>query len=640
MPAVTPRRKVSNITARAILIGLVLVVINAYWIAISSELWYSVFTAISLFFNTIFCLFLLIQMNFLLKLFFPKRAFSPQELIVMYVMMSMVSTISGHTMMMYLVGALAHPFWFATAENEWQSLFWRYIPSWFTVSDKALLAEYFRGSSTFYTTRYIRAWLVPILAWSSFIFVLFSTLLCINLLIRRRWMEDERLTYPIAQLPLEMTLSSGSFFRNRLLWCGFGLAGTITLINGLNRLYPAFPMIPVKFHEVGHYFTSKPWNAIGRTLVDFHPFIIGLAFFIPLDLSFSCWFFYLLSKAERVIASAVGWHNLYLNERSVGAWVTLGLLAIWTSRRHLARVGREILGRQKSEDEGSAEPIQYRTAFMLMTAGLLFIALFCYYAGMSLWAVVMFFAVYLAMALGITRVRAALGAPYHEVVFVNPRQFMTVVLGSRRIGGANLTIMSFLYPFTRCHRAHPMPNQLESLKMAQQGKMLNWRLILAMMSAIGLGAIASFWIYLMIAYRYGASAECHGWIAGFGWESFNPLQSWLSHPTRTDRTAVMFMGGNALFVLFLMAMRRHFTWWPFHPGGYVLSGGGWSGMLYIWNAMLISWTVKWVILKYGGMRAYRKARPFFFGLVLGDYIIGCAWNIFGLIFNMPAYSIW
>jgi hypothetical protein len=72
------------------------------------------------------------------------------------------------------------------------------------------------------------------------------------------------------------------------------------------------------------------------------------------------------------------------------------------------------------------------------------------------------------MAFGITRVRAAFGPPYHEVVFVNPRQFMTVVLGSRVIGGANLTIMSFLYPFTRCHRSHPMPNQLESLKIAQQ----------------------------------------------------------------------------------------------------------------------------------------------------------------------------
>jgi hypothetical protein len=129
-------------------------------------------------------------------------------------------------------------------------------------------------------------------------------------------------------------------------------------------------------------------------------------------------------------------------------------------------------------------------------------------------------------------------------------------------------------------------------------------------------------------------------IAGFGWESFNPPQSWLSHPTRANNTAIMFMSGNALFVLFLMAMRRHFVWWPFHPGGYVLSGGGWSGMLYIWNAMLISWAIKWVILRYGGMKACKIARPFFFGLVLGDYIIGCAWNIIGLIFDTPAYSIW
>ncbi len=131
---------------------------------------------------------------------------------------------------------------------------------------------------------------------------------------------------------------------------------------------------------------------------------------------------------------------------------------------------------------------------------------------------------------------------------------MTVVLGSRVIGGANLTIMSFPYPFTRCHRSHPMPNQLEALKMAQQGDMLNRRLMWTMMSAIGIGALATFWIYLDIAYKYGASAKCYGWLAGIGWETFNPLQSWLSYSQNTDRIAIMFMGGNVLFVFFLMAM--------------------------------------------------------------------------------------
>lgn len=627
-----------DITKRSIFIGLALVIINAYWIALSSELWYSVFTAVSLFFNSIYTLFILIQINFLLKIIFPKKSFTSQELSIIYIMVCMVSTISGHTMMMYLVGALTHPYWFATPENEWQSLFWRYIPSWFTVSDKSILADYFEGGSTFYNVKYIRAWLVPMAVWSSFIFVLFSTLLCLNLLIRRHWMEEERLAYPLVQLPLEMTLDPSTFFRNKLLWLGFGLSGSITFINGLNFIYPIVPYIPVKFHEVGHYFTSKPWNAIGWTLVDFHPFIIGLAFFIPLDLSFSCWFFYILSKLEKVIASSLGWHNLYLNERSVGSWITLGILAIWGTRRHLLRVTREIIFGRVSKS--SIEPISYRTTFLMMIGGLSFIVLFCYVAGMSLWAIGLFFLVYLMMAFGITRVRAALGVPYHEVVFVNPRQFMVVILGSRRIGNANLTIMSFLYPFTRCHRAHPMPNQLESFKIGQQEDMLKPRLVWAMMSSIGIGALVSFWIYLAIAYKYGASAECHGWLAGFGWESFTPLQSWLNHPTDTDVIGTSVMGLNSLFVVFLMMMHRRFIWWPFHPAGYVLSGGEWSGMFYIWNAMLISWAIKWTLLKYGGLKTYRKARPFFFGLVLGDYIIGCSWNILGLALNMPAYSIW
>jgi len=30
----------------------------------------------------------------------------------------------------------------------------------------------------------------------------------------------------------------------------------------------------------------------------------------------------------------------------------------------------------------------------------------------------------------------------------------------------------------------------------------------------------------------------------------------------------------------------------------------------------------------------------FFGLILGETIVGCAWPIVGLIFDMPNYSFW
>ena len=77
------------------------------------------------------------------------------------------------------------------------------------------------------------------------------------------------------------------------MWIGFGLAAAMDTINGLHFLYPAVPGLGGKLYDLLPYFTEKPWNAIGWTPFAVFPYAVGLAFFIPLDLSFSCWFFYI-----------------------------------------------------------------------------------------------------------------------------------------------------------------------------------------------------------------------------------------------------------------------------------------------------------------------------------------------------------
>jgi len=58
-----------------------------------------------------------------------------------------------------------------------------------------------------------------------------------------------------------------------------------------------------------------------------------------------------------------------------------------------------------------------------------------------------------------------------------------------------------------------------------------------------------------------------------------------------------------------------------------------SGTVWIWSTVFTGWIIKLAILKLGGLKMYRRAVPFFFSLVLGDYIIGFAWSIIGLIFD-------
>jgi hypothetical protein len=71
---------------------------------------------------------------------------------------------------------------------------------------------------------------------------------------------------------------------------------------------------------------------------------------------------------------------------------------------------------------------------------------------------------------------------------------------------------------------------------------------------------------------------------------------------------------------FLAIMRSRFVGWPFHPAGYLVAGC--FGLMRLWLPVFMAWAIKAIILRYGGLRGYRAALPFFIGLVLGEFALG------------------
>lgn len=196
----------------------------------------------------------------------------------------------SYGMLPILLPVMTYVFWGASLENEWRKLFHRDLPRWLMVDDPSVLAEYYRGEASLYTTRNLTAWLPPLLWWSLVTFVLIFVMLCINIIVRRQWIEHEKHSYPIAEIPLNLVNSN---FYSRLMWLGFAIAAGINLINGLHFLHPNLPALAFfKRKYIGYIFTEKPWSALRAMRISFILSIIGLSFFMPLNLLFSCWFFY------------------------------------------------------------------------------------------------------------------------------------------------------------------------------------------------------------------------------------------------------------------------------------------------------------------------------------------------------------
>ena len=636
------------ITLKSLLIGFILMPANYYWLTQLEVIRYSFPTAVAPVYTVVFNLLLLLLLNFFLKKFLPFFALSRADLLVVYVMLTVTSVLcSSQGTMVVLFPIIGHAFWFATPENEWKAIFWRYLPKWLTIDDESVLKEFYSGDSTLYTFRHIKGWLVPVATWTVFIFALIFIMFCINLILRKQWIDREKLSYPIVQLPLNMT--TPSFFKNKLMWIGFAVAGIISILNGFSSIYPQIPQIPVKRQSIGYLFTERPWSALASwTLISFYPFGIGLSFLMPLELLFSCWFFFLFYKIQLVFADMFGYKAFpsspLLTGQQFGAYIGICIFALWAGRKYLKQAFFGIFGgkaclRAKRKVDDSGEPVRKRTAILGLICGAAFLILFSMKAGMSLWVILMFFAIYYALSISATRIRAEIGFPVVDMDYMGPFNSMVSIVGTRSFPPRSLTIFALFRWFSEYFPSNPMPHQLEAFKLASGAKINSRGLFFVMLAATFCGILICFWILLSTSYSIGVdSGQMNRLVLGNGERIFGGLQSWLYHPTSTDYPAIAFMILGFFFTLFLTVMRLRFLWWPFHPLGYAL-GCSW-GMYNLWFCLFLSSIAKWLILKHGGCKAYRRATPFFLGLILGDFTMGSLWSITGIVFSIPTYDFW
>ena len=626
-----------SVNFRPILISAVLIPLNSYWMVQLELVWGGTYPSVlSLPFTVVFSVFAVILLNLGMKRIWPRNSLNQGELLTIYVMTMIGSSLSGCDALQTLVHLMSSPFHFATPENEWKELFHAHIPNWLSVSDEKVLEGFFEGNSSFWLWENFRAWLPRIAVWTGFTSLLLFTTLCLNIIFRKQWIENEKLAYPIVKLPYEIARERGSVLKRRMFWIGFSVAAIINIINGLSFIFPQIPMIPVKARWIR--FSGRPWNSIRFFSISFYPFVVGMGFLMPLGLSFSCWFFFLFWKVEQVVGRALALPNFPSEfEQTSGVWMGILLFVLWMERGYLKGVFRRIVTKNKAED--LKEPLSYRIAFLGVVLGFSAIVLFFVKAGMSPWFAVLYFLIYFALAIMIARIRAELGPPIHDMMGAGPDNMMVSIFGTRRLQAHNLTLVSLLHWINRVsYRNFPMAHQLEGFKLAEQGNINTRRLSYAMILAVLMGTVSGFFVVLNFSYDLGSAVKLGGPARNYTMEGYRRLTSWLSYPTETDFRGLTYMLSGFIFSVSLLLMRTRFLWFPLHPIGYAVSY--WWAMSLLWFPIFLSFMIKTAILRFGGINMYRKAVPFFLGLMLGEYAIGGVWSIIAICIGKRLYAFW
>jgi len=143
-------------------------------------------------------------------------------------------------------------------------------------------------------------------------------------------------------------------------------------------------------------------------------------------------------------------------------------------------------------------------------------------------------------------------------------------------------------------------------------------------------------LHLILPYKRGA-VTLYGY--AYQWNSFAGFKYFQSVMTAPDkfepRLAVFFFTG-IIFTAFLAWMRTQHVWWPFSPLAFALSGS-WS-MIVFWCPSSSPGSSKQWSLRYGGMKVYSNLRPFFLGLILGEFSQAVIWATLAAVWRLRAPS--
>ncbi len=574
---------------------------------------------------------------------------SRNEMLTTYISCLFSCIVPGHGSENFVIGNLVAPFYFATPENKWLDAISGYIPAWATpvlwadpaqhgaatlsAAGRRVADNYYLGVGPVPWS----AWLVPMLFWMGFILLSYIMLGCLSVMVRAQWAQNEALSFPLNQLPLELTEdvdkpgvgAFGAFFRNPVTWIGFSLAVVMQGLNGLNLYFPDVPMIQWNLNTVA-LFSDAPWNQMGWTPMQIYPIAIGIAFLLTSEIGFSLWFFAMLVRLQFIASYMFGYSpNVgggrdFVSFQTFGAFFAYAALVMWTGRLHYFHIVKRALGRARATPEERGEVLSYPLAFwgfVLSLAGVMGIT---HLLGVNWTFSVLLWTTYLVMSIGLTRLVVEGGLLYVGNQWYPFSMWAQLTNASAwlpvsTVAPAALVQSTFMLDM----RAFILPSFMQGWKLAYDNGLHLKRLGTLICFIIVIALVMGFYRRVDIAYNNGGALVWHPHVSKNGVTVWPRLAAGTGGQGYLDPMNIFWVIVGALLTWGMLAMRARFAWFPLHPLGYLIPLS--YPMLCLWFPIFIGWSCKVVVSKYGGNSAYRRTRPLFLGLALGDISMMLFW---------------
>lgn len=567
--------------------------------------------------------------NSVLKRLAPRWSLTGMDLLVIFSMVWIGGSFAGYTWITQWVGHMAAPHYYASPENRWQELFFADMPWWMYPRDiDGAILHFFNGLPPGAGTPW-SAWVTPFFWAVSIGLAITLTGLALTVIFQKQWEDNERLTFPLAVVPLELTSDFDRtpgwpwFLRNRAFLIGVAVAAVPALWNITGYFVLNFPHIGIfdtyfNPHGGRYAYIFRHLYAMSYRIL---PTIAGFAYLCDLDILFSLWFFKLIGwVTEYAMASTgftVGLSGQAADAREIGnlqshgALFFLVLYSVWIARKHLRQVIRHAISGEVSEDQPGL--MSYRAALIIFVLGVLYTVFWFNRAGYDLWVACSWVFFMWTALFAVMKYLAASGFAY---MFPGWGTNMPeVALGS--VNMSNNTLVAYRVMTVSAIGGWRTAPAMPHILRLSRGVGGMRRLLFGIVAAFALGMVVSFLYTLSICYEEGGTAFRTWSLVGGAQVPYNAAAAAMTGAERTvpDPQKLAVWGSGLLLAGVLSVLRSRVPWWPLHPIG-LLFQYNWFLGLYALTIFLV-WLIKFIVLRFGGIAMYRRTRPLFYGLIVG-----------------------
>jgi len=497
------------------------------------------------------------------------------------------------------------------------------------------------------------AWMWRLVAWGPLVIGAWICCLALAALVRRQWTENERLPYPIARFTYDLMQEPAKgrrfadLFRRRSFWIGVAIAAGTLLSQALEKEGWLPFSIPTDSDQRAS-FSGEPWSLVAnaKNLYWVHVYftVVGLSFLLPAQLSFSLWFFVVLTNVVFAILNAQGVPVTvqHVGEAGVGGWIIAGLLVLWVGRRHYLAVLRAAFSHSDDPAIHRVRPYVW-----LLLGGAASMMVWLMLAGAVWWHAIAAVVLFLGFALVLARIVAEAGIPFVGLpTGCHASQLLFGLVGVHAPLAALAPLALVSAVVLGDGREHVLPYAVHGEYLANRAlprtttaARLGWSALV--FGALAVGTLIALAVLIASAY-HGDGWRDTRWYGALFSEGLEPLlRDWQSHANGagpahpSELWWSMSVGGVMVGVL--TACRWAFASWPLHPIGYLVSMT--APTQAIWFSFFLGWLAKTLIMRYGGARIYVALRPLAYGLVAGEALAAGVFLLVAIICQLAGLHV-